>query len=753
MNDHEWQKVKAIFNSALERQPEGRSQYLAEACGEDRELRAQVERLISSYQTDFLEVSPGDEKTVAMPAAQYKLRPGNVIGHYEIVRILGVGGMGEVYLARDLILERSVAIKIVSAADVPGTYGKERLLREARSAAGLDHPNICSIYEVGEEKGVSFIVMQYIDGETLTTKLRSGNLTADEILRIAEQVAQALDMAHSRGIVHRDIKPDNIMLTRAGQVKVTDFGLAKPIEETSSSDDVTRRKLTESGMIVGTLAYMSPEQARGEKLDARSDIFSLGAVLYEMWAGRRPFEAESRADLLVAILTHDPLSIEGSSPELQNLISKMLAKNREERYPAMQYVLADLKRCHDVTFDRRISENATEPIDSAEPTAPETQGTIRFFTAGRWALFAGIAVITAAAILAMMFRDSTSTLTATNSSGRSPAYDLYMRARVKVISHNREEVEGAINLLEQAVAMDPNYAEAYAALAQGYSTKAFQFASESERKQLSEDADLAVEKALALNPNLPEGHFARGIVLWTHAKRFPNEMAIKSFKRAIALNPNIDEAHHWLGVVYFHVGLLDEARKEIDKALDINPNNSLARFRIGTIAIYQGNYEDALDVFKTIPGDISPSIVNRAAADALVHLGRLTEASALAEDYLKQFPQDEGGNVTSVKAVLLAKAGKKQQAEATIHRAIEIGQGYGHFHHTAYNIASAYAVMDMPDEAMKWLQNAADDGFPNYPYFEIDHNLDSLRGYQPFIDFMAKLKAQTEKFRTLANAN
>jgi tetratricopeptide (TPR) repeat protein len=258
------------------------------------------------------------------------------------------------------------------------------------------------------------------------------------------------------------------------------------------------------------------------------------------------------------------------------------------------------------------------------------------------------------------------------------------------------------------------------------------------------DAEVAVEKALALDPNLAEGHYARGFILWTHAKRFPHEQAVQSLKRALALNPNLDEAHHQLGVVYFHIGLLDKGWAEIEKALEINPSNTMARFRFGVINIYQAKYEEALAVFKSIPRDANPSLVDRNLATALVQLGRMDEASAVVEEYLKTSPTDEGGNVTSVKAMLLAKAGKAREAEETIQRAIEIGKGFGHFHHTAYNIASVYALLDKPGEAIKWLEAAADDGFPCYPFFEKDANLNSLRKDERFIAFMAKLKKQWE---------
>ena len=325
------------------------------------------------------------------------------------------------------------------------------------------------------------------------------------------------------------------------------------------------------------------------------------------------------------------------------------------------------------------------------------------------------------------------------------AYDYYLRGKIKVGSENPEDNEASIKLLEHAIAADPNYAEAYAALAQAYNVKAFLRVSGDEKKRLNEDAELAMERSLALNPNLAQGHFVRGLILWTPHKRFPHEQAIQSFKRAIALDPNFDEAHHRLAVVYFHIGLFDKAKEELDKTMAINPNNTLGRFRLGVIDGYRGHYEEALAVFKTIPRDASPSLVDRNIADVLFRLGRMEEATAVVEEYLAKYPTDEGGNVTSVKAMLLAKAGKEKEAEDAIQHAIEIGQGFGHFHHTAYNIASAYALLNKPDEAVKWLEAAADDGFPCYPYFDNDRTLDNIRQYHAFVGFMTKLKAQWEK--------
>jgi eukaryotic-like serine/threonine-protein kinase len=215
----------------------------------------------------------------------------SAISHYTIINKLGAGGMGEVYLAEDTKLDRRVAIKFLPPESTADEQAKKRLVREAKAAAKLDHPNICSVYEVGEADGQTFIVMQYVEGENLASRIERKPFELKEALDIGAQVAESLTEAHSKGIIHRDIKPQNIMLTARGQVRVLDFGLAKVITNRAmlESEGETQSLLTESGAIVGTVPYMSPEQVKGESLDVRSDIFSFGAVLYEMISGHQPF--------------------------------------------------------------------------------------------------------------------------------------------------------------------------------------------------------------------------------------------------------------------------------------------------------------------------------------------------------------------------------------------------------------------------------------------------------------------------------
>jgi serine/threonine protein kinase/Tfp pilus assembly protein PilF len=682
---------------------------------------------------------------------------GQTISHYRIIEKLGRGGMGEVYLAEDKRLARKVAIKFLPAEVATDERAKQRLLREAKTAATLDHPNICAIYEIGQEDNHSFIVLQYVEGETLASKLKRHLPDLREALAIAAQVADALNEAHAHGIIHRDIKPENIMLTARSQVKVLDFSLAKVAKVLSDSSIIetdTASILSIPGMVIGTVPYMSPEQVRGEALDCRSDIFSFGTVLYELLSGRRPFEARSPAEVISAILTAEPPPIRRSSlghsgNAEEGLIRKCLEKDPALRYQTMGDLIPDLRQIRDEYESGQFRPKDIAVGLKTPPviTSPEVS---RF-----WGSKLGLGLIGTSIVLALAgaaYVYSSRTVKHATASGaavmsaNSTAYDAYMRGMVKVGSENPADNQAAINLFEQATAADPRFASAYAELSRAYTIKARYVASDAERKKSYEDAEVAVDKALAIDPNLAEGHFARGLMLWTPYKRFPHAQAIQSYRRAIELNPNFDEAHHQLGFVYLHIGMLDKGQQEIEKALAINPSNTLARYRLGVIDMCRAKYAEAFQIFNSTPLEQNPELLAFYTSNALFRLGRDEEASALIERYFKDHSTDKGGMVTSVKAVMLAKAGKNSEAEATIQHAIEIGRGYAHFHHTSYNIASAYALMKEPEQAVKWLQVTADEGFPNYPLFEGDAQLDNLKKDPRFMAFMAQQKQQWEHF-------
>ena len=273
-----------------------------------------------------------------------------MISHYRILKELGAGGMGEVYLAEDTQLSRNVALKLLPKRSLADQNAKRRLVREAKAAAKLDHPNICSVYDVGEADGHTFIAMQYVEGETLAERCQRKSLSLRECLEAAIQVADALSEAHSRGIIHQDIKPQNIMLTDRGQVKVLDFGLAKTIPQSSPPDTsaLTLSEITDERVVVGTVPYLSPEQIHGQGPDVRSDIFSLGVVMYEIVTGHRPFTAEDKLTLIWAILKKEPepLSryVSGLPTELDRIVRKCLEKDGERRYQSARELGIDLRK-------------------------------------------------------------------------------------------------------------------------------------------------------------------------------------------------------------------------------------------------------------------------------------------------------------------------------------------------------------------------------------------------------------------------
>src|SRR5262249_12498445 len=232
------------------------------------------------------------------------------LSHYKIIRKIATGGMGEVYLAQDLKLDRAVAIKVLLPEVSSDDERLKRFIREAKTASALKHPNVVPIYEIGQQENLTFIVMEYIEGETLQAKIHSEPLESPEITEIAIQIADALDEAHSKGIIHRDVKSSNIMITPRGQVKILDFGLAKQvIPESLQGSKIDTRSLTEPGLVLGTLQYMSPEQALGKRIDHRSDIFSFGVVLYQMATGRLPFQGETSGQILARLISEAPDAI------------------------------------------------------------------------------------------------------------------------------------------------------------------------------------------------------------------------------------------------------------------------------------------------------------------------------------------------------------------------------------------------------------------------------------------------------------
>jgi Tol biopolymer transport system component len=350
MTPKRFQQISQIYRAALEQQPDQRQAFLEQSCGKDGDLRQEVESLLSggkSAEASLLSKAMSEAAKMLSSDSSHSLS-GKSLEHYQVLSLLGTGGMGEVYLARDTKLGREVAIKLL-----PPTLSSERdrlrLTREARAASALNHPNILTIYEIKQVEDHHFISAEFVDGQTLRQLMTKG-MRLSEVLDIAMQIASALAAAHDAGIVHRDIKPENVMVRRDGVVKVLDFGLAKVTEsQTPTTPDESTMTLlsTETGVVLGTSAYMSPEQTRGLAVDARTDIWSLGVVFYEMLSGRVPFPGETRSDVIAAILEREPSplsqEVQEAGAEIERILQKALKKQKEERYQTAGELLKDLK--------------------------------------------------------------------------------------------------------------------------------------------------------------------------------------------------------------------------------------------------------------------------------------------------------------------------------------------------------------------------------------------------------------------------
>src|SRR5271156_2707089 len=303
------------------------------------------------------------------------LTPGTKLGPYQIESLLGAGGMGEVYRARDTRLDRTVAIKILTqgVSDTPEV--RQRFEREARAVSSLSHPHICVLYDVGNQEGIEYLVMEYLEGETLAARIAKGSLTTAELLRYAAQIADALDKAHRQGIVHRDLKPANVMLTKTG-AKLLDFGLAKDeeiLQGDPGSSPTMSRPLTMQGSIVGTMQYLSPEQLEGKPADAGSDIFSCGAMLYEMATGKKAFEAKSHASLIAAILREEPRPMRDlqplTPPALEHIVRACLAKDPDERPQSAHDLKLQLEWMRESSGISQLAQS-TQTAQAAEASPP-----------------------------------------------------------------------------------------------------------------------------------------------------------------------------------------------------------------------------------------------------------------------------------------------------------------------------------------------------------------------------------------------
>ncbi len=592
---------------------------------------------------------------------------GTQINHFRILEKIGQGGMGVVYKAQDTRLERFLALKFLPPADLSSSEARERFVQEAKAASALNHPNITTIYEIGEHNGQLYIAMELIEGKILKNLIQNETISLDRIIDFSIQACDALNAAHQKGIVHRDIKSDNLMLTGRGQIKIMDFGLAKLKGDS---------KLTRTGSTVGTVADMSPEQARGLAVDHRRDIFSLGVVLFELIAGRLPFTGEHQAALIYSITTEEPQPLSryrnDVSQSLQGIVSKALAKDRQERYQSVNDMEADLRRCkkeisqpegaapgrekksvavlyfenlssdpesnyfaagmtEDIITDlskieniRVASRNSVLPfkdkpvdipalgrklnVDSVLEGSVRKAGSRLRITAQLidtkegfhlWAerydrelkeifdLQEEIAKNIAQALRVHLSEKEEEKI-AHKYKGDLKAYEYYLKGRTHYYQYTKSDLKVAVEMFNKALEIDPNYALAYAGLADAH----YQFidkAYESDSSFLTKAEEFA-RKALELDPQCAEAYKALGTI---HFRLNKTNTSSRLLRKALEINPNHHPARANLGLIYFSMGEFEKAERELLYVYEMDPGMPFTSFLLALHYLQTNNYDSA----------------------------------------------------------------------------------------------------------------------------------------------------------------
>jgi serine/threonine protein kinase/Flp pilus assembly protein TadD len=791
------------------------------------------------------------------------------LGHYRLLSRLGAGGMGEVHLAEDTRLGRKVALKILPAEFVADADRVRRFEQEARAVSALNHPNILVIYEIGKERGVHFIATEFIEGQTLRQKLDAESLKISETLDIGAQIAEALQAAHATGIVHRDIKPENIMLRPDGYVKVLDFGLARVDELRSAEFGVRNEEAktvtdssqknpqsaiplppgTNPGTVMGTAHYMSPEQARGQKVDARSDIFSFGIVLYEMLAGQKPFTGPTMSDVLAAILRAEPppLSRSNSSPpaELERCIAKALCKDCNARYQTISELLSDLRRLRQrldfedqatVILDSGANLTATTRLSSA-PRKTRIRKTIDSLAVlplinasrdpnleylsdgitesiinslsqlpklrvvpcstvfrykgknvdpqevgeelGVRAVFAGRIVQVRDAIVLKaelidvaqqsqlwgeQYRHKNKDIFALETeisedlseklrlrlSGaekkklvkryteNTEAYHLYLKGRYFTNKRTTDWIKKGIEHFQQAIDLDPNYALAYAGLADAYSFLASSTGGQPPR-EVYPKAEAAALQALELDDTLGEAHstlgFCRLLFDWDFAA------AEREYKRAIELSPNYANAHDGYSFYLKATGQHEAAIKACQRAQELDPLSMFATLSLGWAYYFARDYDRALmQARKVLDMDANFGFAHWHAGKTYLQKRMFPEAIAS----LRQALTAIGGTPPFIAFLghAYARAGKQREARQMLNQLLRLSHKQ---YVSAYLIAIVHLGLGEIDETFAWLEQAYEERSGFLAFLGVEPMLDELRGDERFENLLQQLRDRAQK--------
>ena len=763
------------------------------------------------------------------------LTVGTKLGRYEIRSQLGAGGMGEVYLAQDTKLDRKVALKILPQEFAEDKDRMSRFVREAKSASALNHPNIITIHEIGETKGTHFIATEYIEGETLQTRLKGQSLSLKSTLEIALQVASALDAAHRAGIVHRDIKPDNVMVRHDGIVKVLDFGLVK-LSATDSSEvdreaETKMQVTTRVGMIMGTVAYMSPEQARGQETDARTDIWSFGCVLYEMLTRQQPFQGETMTDVLANIIYREPASIiahrKNTPAELDRIIAKTVCKNKDERYQSAKELFNDLQQLQtrmlveaelirsgegeniaqiqpspfpnsiavlpfanisaekdNEYFSEGLTEEIIMNLSKLQMLKVIARGsTMRYVKEGKthkqtasdlgvqyllegsvrrqgkdlritaqlidslhdvylWAetyrgtmedIFDIQEKVAAEIVQALQLRLSPDEeqILKKRFTENTGAYQLYLQGRFFWNKRSQEGLKTAIRYFEKAIEKDPQYALAWAGIADSYSLLGEY--GNIPRKELYPKAEAAVNKALEIDNRLAEVHTSLASLLMLSKWDWVNSE--KGFKLALELNPNYATAHHWYSQWFLSMGRLEESLRMISRAAELDPVSQAILKDQGLALYYNRQYDNAIEIARKAL-ELDP---NYAAAHRLLSLayqGKELFDEAIAEN--RNWGTITGNKVETTVALAQLYAVSRQREDAR--KLIEVVEKDKLVTDQVYRgLAMVYAALGENDIAFKWLGKSYERHEESLLSLKVDPKADRLRSDPRFIALLKRI--------------
>ena len=633
--------------------------------------------------------------------------------------------MGQVYRARDVRLSRTVALKVLA----PDLAGRRealiRLRREAETASRLNHPNLVTIFDIGEGgDGQIFIAMELIEGMSLRDWLSSPR-TEIEIAEVLSQAAEGLAAAHASGVIHRDVKPDNIMVAAHGYAKVVDFGLAKARLSSQVVDDAATAFRTEDGTIVGTVVYMAPEQLRGESLDSSCDVFSLGCVLHEALSRRPPFAAAAQADTIARILSDAPPPLPaGVNPRLSALAMRMLEKAPSSRL-SMQAVASELRAI------ARTSEPQTAIMAAARRPR-------------RGLFLAAFALVLALGAAAWMLSRYSERLPTSPASTPRPAdsrvAEVYAKAMFFASDRKWPVQDQSIPLLEEVVRRDPNFLPARIELAQQYARRAFD---NDPDRSWEQKAFMEADRILRIDPRSPAGHQVMANLKWTKARGFALEEALNEYARSLAADPGYKPARAGRAALLMHVGMLDEALADYQMLREAGVAEAEDLMRVARIHLWRGETAAALREFR----EYAPETWQ--IAIALNELGRSDEALAFVETELARRPRD--GDLHSTHALVLAGKKRHAEAELAIARAYEFGEESSHFHHSLFTVACAWAQMGNAQKAVEALVRVSREGMPCYPLFARDPMLNPIRSDPRFVRFLADSRSAWEARRqTLA---